>query len=237
MSDAYLEKVMQMLETRYGNSLHTGLRHRNTTELFVATLLSAQCSDAQVNRTTPKLFRRFRTFSDYASADVREIKRHILSINFYNTKARNLKRSAQLILRKHDGKVPRTMQGMLSLPGVGRKVANVVLTEGYGIVEGIAVDTHCITVARRLGLSRSRDPEIIERTLMRRVQRQKWRTVSNLFITLGRDTCRAREKECERCVLRHICPSSNRPEAVVYDKMARGLRSEILHKTRMVLKF
>ena len=204
-----LETVLGLLESRYGKGLKTQLHHRNTTELFVAVLLSPQCADAQVNKVTPALFRRYRTMQDYADADLRELMRYVKGINYYKTKARNLRSAAQRIVRDFSGKVPRNMEDLMSLQGVGRKVANVILTEGYGISEGIAIDTHCITVSRRLKLLRSSDPARIEGYLMKRLPRSRWRAVSNLFIELGRDTCTARRKFCGECVLKRICPSSD----------------------------
>ena len=205
---AFAGEVLERLAERYGKELHTELRHRNLTELFVAVFLSPQCTDRQVNRVTSKLFGRFRTFGDYADADPRTLERRLSGLNYYRTKARNLRRSAKMIVELHGGRVPRTLSQLMELPGVGRKVANVVLNESFSINEGIAVDTHCITVSERLRLSRHKDAGRIEKDLMRLIPRKRWQSVSNLLIALGRDTCRARRRECERCVLADICPSS-----------------------------
>ena len=129
--------------------------------------------------------------------------------HIYRTKARNLKASAQMIKSRFKGRVPKKMDELMELPGVGRKVANVMLNEGFGIYEGIAVDTHCAVVSRRLGYSRHKDPKKIEQDLLSKTPEKEWGVVSNLFIELGRDTCKAAKKECERCVLRDLCPSSN----------------------------
>lgn len=204
----FVDTVIERLTGRYGESLHTELGHKNLTELFVAVFLSPQCTDKQVNRVTPELFRRFRTFDDYADADTRTLMRYLSGLNYYKTKARNLKRSARIIVESHGGSVPKTLKQLMELPGVGRKVANVVLNESFSISEGIAVDTHCITVSRRLRLSRHKNADKIERDLMRKVPREQWQVVSNLFIALGKDTCKARVKECGRCVLQDVCPSS-----------------------------
>lgn len=204
---SFEEEVMRKLISRYGNK--TELEHENTTELFVATFLSPQCTDKQVNSATVELFKRFRSFGDYADADQKTLGRYLRSINFYKTKAKNLRRASAMIVNRFHGKLPGSLKELMELPGVGRKVANIILTNGLGIVEGIAIDTHAITVANRLRLTRSREPGRIESDLMRRIPRRRWGAVSNLFVALGKDTCKARKKECYRCVLRNLCPSSN----------------------------
>lgn len=209
--EEFVKEALDRLIERYGRELHTELVHRNLTELFVAVFLSPQCTDKQVNNVTRGLFKRFRSFDDYAGADTRMLMRYLSGLNYYKTKARNLKKSARMVLELYDGKVPRSLEKLMEFPGVGRKVGNVILNEGFAIDEGIAVDTHCATVARRLRLSRHKDPHKIEADLLRKVPREQWGLVSNLFIALGRDTCRARVKRCERCVLSDICPSSTMP--------------------------
>ncbi len=208
----FAEVVLNKLSERYGQELHTELQYGNLTELFVAVFLSPQCTDKQINRVTPGLFADYKTFEDYADADLKDLKNHLSGLNFYKTKARNLKKSAGLIVRLYNGEVPMRLEKLMVLPGVGRKVANVVLNEGFGIDEGIAVDTHCITVARRLRLSGQKNAERIERDLMRIIPKKRWHIVSNLFIALGRDTCKARKKECGRCILSEMCPSSDTVE-------------------------
>ncbi len=205
----YIKLILKRLSGKYGTNPHTNLSHDNMCELFVAVFLSPQCTDAQVNRTTAQLFRRFKTFGDYADSDTRTLMRCLNGLNYYRTKARHLKRSARMINEQFGGRVPKTIRELRELPGVGRKVANVILNEGYGINEGIAVDTHCGRVAFRLGLTRHRDPEKAERDLLRKIPREDWGRTSNLFIELGRDPCKARNKECYRCVLNDICPSSD----------------------------
>lgn len=206
---SYVATVLARLGRRYGSNPHTKLIHSSITDLFVAVLLSPQCNDNQVNKVTARLFRRFRTFGDYASADINELTGYLSALNYYKTKAKNLKRAAEMIESRFQGRVPRTIKELMEIPGVGRKVANVILNEGYGIDEGIAVDTHCARVAVRLGLSRhSAKPEKIEQDLLRKVPHDQWGSTSNLFIELGRDVCKARNRECERCVLSDICPGS-----------------------------
>jgi endonuclease-3 len=209
MQDGFAEEVMRRLSKRYSGQWGTMLRNESMTELFVATLLSPQCTDKQVNNTTTELFKRFRSFKEYADADTRELTRYLKGLNFYKTKARNLSRAARMIVDRFDGELPRSINDLMLLPGVGRKVANVILTNGFGITEGIAVDTHVIVIANRLGLTRSRKPEMIERDLMRRIPKRYWRYASNLFIALGRDVCTKLEKKCYGCSLNDICPSSN----------------------------
>lgn len=214
-SDAkYINLVIKRLQGRYGKSPRTQLVHKNMCELFVAVLLSPQCADPQVNKTTSVMFRHLRTFGDYASADPRTLRHYLKGLNYYKTKAKHLKLSAAMIIDRFDGQVPRTLEELMELPGVGRKVANVILNEGYGMDEGIAVDTHCGRVAVRLGLSKhSKKPEKIERDLMDKVPKELWGVTSNLFIELGRDVCSARNRQCGECVLKDICPSSIKPRA------------------------
>ena len=206
--DKFVSLVLKRLTARYGRP-QTGLGHSNKRELLVGAILSAQCTDVQVNKTTKALFKRFRSFDDYANADLRTLKRYLCSLNYYKTKARHLKGAAKGILEKFGGKVPRTLKELMELDGVGRKVANVVLSEGFGINEGITVDTHVAVTARRLGLSASKDPYKIELDLQAALPKKDWGKVSNLLIELGRDTCTARNKECARCVLKDVCPSSD----------------------------
>ncbi len=204
----YVKKVISRLAKKYGEHPHTMLIHKNITELFVATLLSPQSNDNQTNRVALNLFKKYKSFDDYANADLHELQKEVSGLNYYKTKAKHLKESAQMINERFGGKVPKTLPELMELQGVGRKVANVVLNEGYQIDEGIAVDTHCGRVARRLGLSRYKDPAKIERDMMRKIPKEEWRRTSNLFIELGRDVCSARNRECNRCVLKDICPNS-----------------------------
>lgn len=208
-NEKFVNTVIKKLSKRYGKNLHTELLHSNTTDLFVAVLLSPQCTDKQVNFVTRALFKRFRTFGDYSNADLRTLRKYLSGLNYYKTKAKHLKKASKIIVEKFHGKVPLTINELMELPGVGRKVANVVLNEGFDINEGIAIDTHCITVAQRLHLSRHKTGDKIERDIMGLVPQKDWGKVSNLFIALGRDTCKARAKECERCTLSKICPSSS----------------------------
>jgi endonuclease-3 len=205
----YTELVIKRLLNKYPDKLHTVLKHKNNTELFVAVLLSPQCNDNQVNKVTTNLFKRYKTFEDYSEANIKSLYKELKGLNYYKTKARHLKKASQIIIEKFNGKVPQTMPELLELPGVGRKVANVMLNEGFNIAKyGIAVDTHCIVVSQRLGLSKNKTADKIEIDLKRRFPEKYWKILSNLFIALGRDTCTAKEKFCTRCVLKDICISS-----------------------------
>lgn len=175
-------------------------------QLLVAVVLSAQCTDAKVNQVTPALFKRFPAAPALAKAEIADVETIINSIGLYRTKARNIVQLSKRIV-EGGGKVPRTMEELVALPGVGRKTANVVLSVAHGISEGVAVDTHCSRVARRLGLTKETTPEKIERDLMRLYPRRDWGMVTHLFISHGRRTCKAPRPLCEECVLKADCPS------------------------------
>lgn len=177
-------------------------------QLLVATILSAQCTDKRVNMVTPVLFAKFGTVEKMAGARVGEIENIIRSTGFYHNKAKNILGAARMIVKKFDGEVPRKMREILTLPGVARKTANVVLSVGFGIQEGIAVDTHVMRLAQRLGLSREKTPEKIEKDLMKIVARKEWGEFSLQLIQHGRLVCAARSPLCETCELKLLCPSA-----------------------------
>ncbi len=207
--EAYVREVIRLLKRRYRTEMHTFLEFANPWELLVATVLSAQSQDAQVNRITRKLFKRHFAIEAYAKLRPQQLYPLIGSIGLYRNKAKSIVGAAKTILSDFGGKVPASIELLTTLPGVGRKTANVVLTNAFGIVEGIAIDTHCVVVSNRLGLVRTRNPEKIERRLMQLVPRRDWGDINHLFIALGRDVCTARRKYCSDCTLRHICPSSD----------------------------
>lgn len=184
------------------------LNFSNPLELMVATQLAAQCTDIRVNIVTEKLFRKYRTAEDYATASQAELEEDIRTTGFYRNKARNIRSAAQKILTDFGGEVPRTMQGLLSLAGVARKTANVVLGNAFGIVEGYTVDTHNIRLARRFGWTTYEDAVRIEQDLMRIIPRQDWFDLSHLLIYHGRAICAARKPLCERCTLTDLCPAA-----------------------------
>lgn len=183
------------------------LKSSNPFQLLVATILSAQCTDARVNIVTLSLFKKYRRIEDYARADVSLFEKEIRSTGFYRNKARHVIGCAQKIIEDFGAKVPETMEEMLTLPGVARKTANVVLYSAFGKNEGIAVDTHVKRVSRRLGLTVCEDPVKIEQDLMRMVPRKGWGALSLRLIRHGRDTCHARAPECDICMVGDICPS------------------------------
>lgn len=186
----------------------TALDFSNPLELLVATILSAQSTDRQINKITPALFKKYPAARDYARADPEELEREIRSCGFYRNKAKNIRGAAKKIAEEFSGKVPRTMEELLTLPGVARKTANIVLTIGFGVVAGIAVDTHVRRLAGRLGLSEETDPDRIERDLMQLIPRTDWGVVNYLLISHGRAVCRARRPLCEECVFSPSCPSA-----------------------------
>ena len=186
----------------------TELDWSNPLELLVATILSAQTTDVQVNRVTESLFAKYRTAEDYADSNPEELEEDIRPTGFYRNKARSLRGMANALVEKHAGEVPRTMSELVALPGVGRKTANVVLGNAFGTNEGIVVDTHVRRVSGRLGLTESSDPVKIEQELMRLVPEGDWTTFSHLLILHGRRTCKARKPDCPNCILNDICPSA-----------------------------
>ncbi len=186
----------------------TALDYSNPLELLVATILSAQSTDRQINKITPALFRKYRKAEDYAAADPGELEAEIRSSGFYRNKAKNIRAAAEKIVKEFGGAVPQTMEELLTLPGVARKTANIVLTDGFGEVAGIAVDTHVKRLAGRLGLSEETNPDRIERDLMELIPEQDWGRVNYLLISHGRSVCPARKPRCEECALSPLCPSA-----------------------------
>jgi endonuclease-3 len=186
----------------------TELDWSNPLELLVATILSAQTTDVQVNRVTESLFTKYRTAEDYADSTPDELEADIRPTGFYRNKARSLRGMASALVEEHGGEVPRTMSELVALPGVGRKTANVVLGNAFGTNEGIVVDTHVRRVSGRLGLTESSNPVKIEQELMRLVPEGDWTIFSHLLILHGRRTCKASKPDCPNCILNDICPSA-----------------------------
>jgi endonuclease-3 len=204
---APISEVISRLKDEYPDA-STELDWENPLELLVATMLSAQTTDVRVNLVTEKLFEKYRTAADYAGADPAELEADIRPTGFYRNKARSLQGMARALLDEHGGEVPRTMAGLVSLPGVGRKTANVVLGNAFGVDEGVVVDTHVRRVSRRLGLTAQKDPEKIEQDLLAVVPEGERTLFSHLLILHGRRVCKARKPDCPSCVLSDICPSS-----------------------------
>lgn len=202
-----VNKVMELLEEEHADA-KIELNYKNPLQLLIATILSAQTTDKQINALTPKLFRKYRKAEDYANVDLAELEQDIKSSGFYHNKAKNLKNSAKLLVEKHNSQVPKTMEDLVELPGVARKTANIVLFNAYGIISGIAVDTHVRRLAQRLGLTKNRNQDKIEKDLMRIVSKDKWMRITDLLIFHGRQVCNARKPRCDICVLNKICPSA-----------------------------
>ncbi len=201
-------EIVKRLKKLYPDS-HTCLLHSNPLELLVATMLSAQSTDAHVNKVTAGLFRKYRSVEDYTKAPLPELQKDLRSINFYNNKAKNIQNAAQLILTEFGGNVPQSMAELVRLPGVARKTANIVLYDAFGKCEGIAVDTHVMRLAKRMGLTSFDDPVKIERDLMAIVAKKEWGRFAHMLVLHGREVCPARKPRHDKCVLRDICPSAN----------------------------
>ncbi len=201
------KKIMQLLETIHSDA-KIALNFSNPLELLVATILSAQCTDERVNIVTQSLFKKYTRPEDYANADIEELEQDIKSTGFYHNKARNIQKASQVLIEKFNRQVPKTMEDMLELPGIARKTANVVLYGAYGIVAGIAVDTHVRRLAQRLGLSENDDPIKIEQDLMVLVPKEKWMRMADLLVFHGRRVCMAKKPNCTGCLLNNICPSA-----------------------------
>ena len=205
---ARAHKIVAELERLYPEA-ECALRHDNPLQLLIATILSAQCTDARVNLVTPDLFRRYPDAAAFARADLRQLESAIRSTGFFRMKSRNIKGCCQAIQERHGGKVPDRLEDLVKLPGVGRKTANVVLGNAFGI-PGITVDTHVGRLARRLELTRHEDPVKVEFDLMELFPRARWSIASMQLILHGRRTCHARSPRCEACGLRSLCPYPDR---------------------------
>ena len=187
--------------------LKSALNFKSPFELLVATILSAQTTDALVNKVTEPLFKKYRTVKDYAEAPLEALQRDVGSVNFYKTKAKNIRACAGIILEKFSSRVPRTMDELTGLPGVARKTANIILFNAFGINEGIAVDTHVKRVSYRLGLTQNEDPVKVEQDLIAITPKEEWGNLSHLLIFHGRRICQAKKPKHQECVLYDLCPS------------------------------
>ena len=199
------KKILAGLRSIYPDA-DCSLTFRTPLELLVATILSAQCTDVRVNKVTPELFRRFRSASDYAFCPIVDLEALIRTTGFYHNKARNIQNACREIAARFDGEVPDSMDALVSLPGVGRKTANVVLSNGFGKIEGVTVDTHVFRLSHRLGLVQGTTPVKVEQELMVLFPRSDWSFLSHALILLGRQYCRARNPLCDACPLRADCP-------------------------------
>ncbi|MCX7868371.1 MAG: endonuclease III [Terrimicrobiaceae bacterium] len=202
-------KLLEILPRLYPGA-HCELVFQNPLELLVATILSAQCTDKRVNLVTPALFQRCRSAADYAKIPQAELEGLIRSTGFFRNKAKNIRAMGQALVQKHGGQVPRSLEELAALPGVGRKTANVVLGNAFGINEGVVVDTHIGRLSRRLGLSRHAHPEKVEADLARLFPRETWTDLSHWLIAHGRRRCTARRPDCQACELAALCPSAGK---------------------------
>lgn len=204
-----VRKILPVLEKIYPGA-RTALNFRNPLELLIATILSAQCTDARVNMVTYEVFKKYKSAVDWAKADLKEIESDIKSTGFYHNKAISIKGLCTEIIERFGGRVPDTMEELIALPGVGRKTANVVLGNAFG-VPAIACDTHVIRLCRRLGLSENSDAVKLEFDLAEIVPKKSWTLFSHLLIFHGRNVCKARKPDCENCSIAKFCPAANNP--------------------------
>jgi endonuclease-3 len=201
-------EIIRRLKKEYPEP-KTALNFKSPFELLVATILSAQTTDTLVNKVTENLFKKYKSVKDYADASPETLRKDLSSINFYKTKAKNIQGSAKIVVESFNSKVPKTMDELISLPGVARKTANIILSNAYGINEGVAVDTHVKRLAYRLGLTKNEDPVKVEKDLMIVTPEEEWGTLSHLLIFHGRKICQAKKPRHQECVLYDICPSRN----------------------------
>ena len=201
-------KIIEVLKNTYPDAT-CSLDFTNPFEMVVAVMLSAQCTDERVNKTTPALFSRCKTVQDFADIDIKELEDIIHPCGFYKNKAKNIKKCAKQVLENFDGKVPQTMDELLTLAGVGRKSANVILLEAFGIANGVAVDTHAKRISNRIGFSNKTEPEKVEQDLLKQIPKDYLKDVNHLFVWHGRNTCTARSPKCDTCTVKDFCKTYN----------------------------
>jgi len=203
-----INKIISILENEYPNA-ECSLNFTTPLTLLIAVMLSAQSTDAQINKLTPALFERFKTAKDFANADINEIENYVKSSGFYKNKAKNIQSTCKILHEKYNGNVPNTMEELTSLPGVGRKTANVVLLNAFNKCEGIAVDTHAKRISNRIGFSYENDPLKIEQDLLKKIPKEDWYKMNHLFVYHGRATCTARNPKCDDCCIKDYCEKNN----------------------------
>ena len=203
---ARVRRIITLLKKQYPNARCT-LDFKNLHELMVATILSAQCTDERVNIVTKSLFKKYRKVEDYANADLKELGQDVFATGFHNNKAKSIRKSAEQLRELHDGEIPRTLDELVKLAGVGRKTASVILGAGFGLAEGIVVDTHVGRISRLLKLTFQKDPVKIERDLIKIIPNADWIIYSHLLIAHGRAVCIARRPKCGECVVNKLCSS------------------------------
>ncbi len=207
MVDEKVNEIVALLKMNYPD-VKVALDFSNPLELLIATILSAQSTDKQINKVTKPLFKKYRTPQDYVKTPQEELEQDIYSTGFYRNKAKNIKKLCEILVNDFDSKVPDTMEDLVMLPGVARKTANIVLSSAFGKIEGIAVDTHVKRVSARLGLTANTDPDKIEKDLMKIIPEKEWDIFALLLIQHGRQVCDAKKPKCEICVLNKLCPSA-----------------------------
>lgn len=205
---ARTQQIIRALKKTYPEA-ECALNHSNPFELLIATILSAQCTDERVNIVTATLFRKYRSVADFAAADPAELEKDINSVNFFRNKAKSIQTTAKLLLEKHNGELPKTLEELTQLAGVGRKTANVVLGTAFDIPTGVVVDTHVGRLTQLLGLTKNKDAEKIEKDLMALLPKKEWIDFSHRLIWHGRRVCKARKPNCGECSLEPLCPSSS----------------------------
>ena len=198
------KNFIEILEKTYPDAT-CSLDFKTPFQITVAVMLSAQCTDERVNKTTPALFERCKTIEDFANIDIHELEQIIHPCGFYKNKAKNIKECAKKVIENFNGEVPHTIEELLTLPGVGRKSANVILLEAFGIAEGIAVDTHAKRISNRIGLSSESDPEKIEQDLLKIFPKESLKDINHLLVWHGRNTCDSRKPHCDKCSVSQYC--------------------------------
>lgn len=202
-------KIVKILKDTYPDA-KCSLDFTTPFEMLIAVILSAQCTDERVNKTTPSLFAKYSTPEDFANMPLEELENFIHPCGFYKNKAKNIKATAQIIATKYNGKVPETMEELMALPGVGRKTANVVMLEAFNKPQGIAVDTHCKRISNKIGFSNEKEPEKIEQDLLKIIPKEYYKDMNHILIWHGRNTCVARNPKCDECSINKYCEEYNK---------------------------
>lgn len=202
-----IKEILPLLKKQYSNA-KCALNFKNPLELLIATILSAQCTDERVNMVTEKLFKKYKNVKEFANANLQEFEKDIYSTGFYRNKAKNILGTANIIYKKHKGKVPKDFEELLKLPGVARKTANCVMGNAFNIPTGVVVDTHVSRITQKLGLTKNKDPKKIEEDLIKLLPKEEWINFSHMIIWHGRKVCIARRPKCEICSLRKLCPGA-----------------------------
>lgn len=202
-------KIIEILQKTYPDA-KCSLNFNTPFELLIAVILSAQCTDDRVNKTTPSIFSKYNTPKDFANIDIKELEDLIHPCGFYKTKAKNIKATSKIILEKYNSKVPENMEELMSLPGVGRKTANVVMLEAFNKPQGIAVDTHCKRISNKIGFSKESEPQKIENDLLKMIPKEYYKDVNHIFIWHGRNICTARSPKCSDCPIKKLCNEFNK---------------------------